>query len=129
MKTGMAFGVFDGLHEGHRHFLTNAQAQCERLIVVLPSDETVRALKGKGPVHTFETRAASVRSFGENFHPVVGDATPGSWDVLARHSPDIIFIGHDQEALAEALAHTPIPLVRIDAHHPDLFKSSLLNNR
>jgi len=51
-------GVFDLLHTGHLHFLQQARAQGDALVVALNGDASVRALKGPArPVQTEEQRA------------------------------------------------------------------------
>jgi len=68
MITGFTNGCFDLLHEGHLHLLREACRQCDRLIVGLNSDKSVRQLKGEGrPVwvqdiriqHLLDTRLVS----------------------------------------------------------------------
>ena len=51
-------GCFDLLHLGHLHYLIEAQALGDRLIIGLNSDESVRNLKGAHrPIHDFKSRA------------------------------------------------------------------------
>jgi len=58
LKVGFTNGCFDILHKGHVAYLTQARAWCDRLIVGLNSDDSVRALKGDGrPVNDLESRA------------------------------------------------------------------------
>lgn len=47
MITGFANGCFDGLHDGHRHFLRECMLNCDRLIVALNSDLSIERRKGK----------------------------------------------------------------------------------
>src|SRR5258706_8075196 len=48
LKVGFTNGCFDILHKGHVAYLSQARGWCDRLIVGLNSDESVRALKGDG---------------------------------------------------------------------------------
>ena len=58
-KVGFTNGCFDLLHPGHISLLTQARAACDRLIVGLNSDSSVRGLKGETrPVQTEAARAA-----------------------------------------------------------------------
>ena len=58
LRVGFTNGCFDILHRGHITYLTQARAWCDRLIVGLNSDESVKALKGEGrPVNDLESRA------------------------------------------------------------------------
>jgi len=58
LKVGFTNGCFDILHKGHIAYLAQARGWCDRLIVGLNSDRSVRALKGEGrPVNDLESRA------------------------------------------------------------------------
>ncbi|MCC7266893.1 MAG: D-glycero-beta-D-manno-heptose 1-phosphate adenylyltransferase [Caulobacteraceae bacterium] len=58
LRVGFTNGCFDVLHRGHVAYLTQARAWCDRLIVGLNSDRSVRALKGDGrPVNDLDSRA------------------------------------------------------------------------
>lgn len=53
----MTNGCFDILHAGHVHYLSQAAALGDRLLVAVNVDETVSALKGKDrPVNNLESR-------------------------------------------------------------------------
>lgn len=56
-KTVLVGGCFDILHYGHVRFLSQAKAKGEVLIVALESDEFIRQIKKKKPIHTQEQRA------------------------------------------------------------------------
>jgi D-beta-D-heptose 7-phosphate kinase/D-beta-D-heptose 1-phosphate adenosyltransferase len=58
-RTGFANGCFDLLHPGHTHLLEQARAACDRIVVGINSDASVRRLKGpKRPVQPDVARAA-----------------------------------------------------------------------
>jgi D-beta-D-heptose 7-phosphate kinase/D-beta-D-heptose 1-phosphate adenosyltransferase len=60
---GVANGCFDLFHPGHLHLIRAAQAECDRLVVLVNSDESVRALKGPDrPVWNEVIRSEMVRS-------------------------------------------------------------------
>ena len=48
LRIGFTNGVFDLLHPGHIKVLAQARAACDRLVVGLNSDASVRRLKGQG---------------------------------------------------------------------------------
>lgn len=51
-KVGFTNGCFDLLHLGHLHLLRQAKSQCDKLIVGLNSDASVKRLKGETrPLH------------------------------------------------------------------------------
>jgi len=58
LSVGFTNGGFDLLHPGHVQMLTQARRLCDRLIVGLNSDESVRRLKGpQRPVQSELSRA------------------------------------------------------------------------
>jgi D-beta-D-heptose 7-phosphate kinase / D-beta-D-heptose 1-phosphate adenosyltransferase len=63
-RVGFTNGYFDLLHQGHIHLLEEARAACDRLIVGLNGDSSVRRLKGlPHPVQPEAARAAVLASF------------------------------------------------------------------
>jgi D-beta-D-heptose 7-phosphate kinase / D-beta-D-heptose 1-phosphate adenosyltransferase len=48
LRIGFTNGCFDLLHPGHVKLLSQARAACDRLIVGLNGDASVRRLKGEG---------------------------------------------------------------------------------
>ncbi len=62
-RVGFTNGCFDLLHPGHVQLLEEARAACDRLVVGLNSDASVRRLKGPGrPVQPEAARAAVLAS-------------------------------------------------------------------
>jgi D-beta-D-heptose 7-phosphate kinase/D-beta-D-heptose 1-phosphate adenosyltransferase len=58
LRVGFTNGCFDILHPGHVKVLTAARAACDRLVVGLNSDASVKRLKGEGrPVQDERARA------------------------------------------------------------------------
>jgi D-beta-D-heptose 7-phosphate kinase/D-beta-D-heptose 1-phosphate adenosyltransferase len=58
LVVGFTNGCFDVLHPGHVALLARARSECDRLVVALNSDASVRALKGPTrPVNTLDARA------------------------------------------------------------------------
>ncbi|MFY9463295.1 MAG: adenylyltransferase/cytidyltransferase family protein [Candidatus Sungiibacteriota bacterium] len=139
-KKVMVFGVFDGLHEGHRYFLAMAREQGDELIAVVARDEVVRVLKNKTPRHSEEERRRAVAqllrlSLNSEAKPqltdasraVLGDRVLGAYDVIKKYKPDVICLGYDQHALAEDLEKkmqtgvVPVILIRRIAAHKKKF--------
>lgn len=59
LRVGFTNGCFDILHAGHVALLNAARAECDRLVLGLNSDASVRRLKGEGrPVNDERDRAA-----------------------------------------------------------------------
>lgn len=135
MKKVMVFGVFDGLHPGHRDFLRQAHALGDELTVVLAPDAAVGELKGKMPAHGFPERATEIAKAFPRARVVSGDAITGSWDVVLRERPDVIALGYDQAALRAALndfltaSGIFCELAQLMPHAPEKYKSSILGKK
>ena len=97
LKVGFTNGCFDILHRGHIAYLAQAREWCDRLIVGLNSDRSVRALKGEGrPVNDLESRAlvlAGLRSV--DLVVAFDEATP--LDLIAGARPDVLIKGSDYD--------------------------------
>ncbi len=94
-KVGFTNGCFDLLHPGHLSLLQQARSNCDRLIVGLNSDESVKRLKGEArPVQSEAARAAVLGSL-ETVSGVVifGEDTPIT--VIEAIKPDILVKGAD----------------------------------
>jgi cytidyltransferase-like protein len=125
ISRGMVFGVFDNFHPGHEFFLSAAVQKCNELIVVVTLSEIVLLLKGKLPVHDFNNRMLNIKKFNPELIVVPGDTKLGAWDVLKTYSPDIIFLGYDQQSIAQELEKLNMPYVFLNSYEPNKYKSSL----
>lgn len=97
-RIGFANGCFDLLHPGHIHLLKTAASACDRLVVGLNSDASVRRLKGETrPVQDEDQRAAvlSQLPFVDGV-AVFGQDTP--LELITVLQPDLIFKGGDYTA-------------------------------
>ena len=97
-------GCFDILHAGHVRYLAEARAQGDVLIVGLNSDESVRALKGKGrPVNPAPDRAEVLTALRSVDHVVVFDEATAE-ELVRQLRPDVYVKGGDYslETLPEA---------------------------
>lgn len=97
------FGAFDGLHDGHKAFLKEAKGYGDYLVAVVPSDDTVKQLKGRLPRLTLAERMQHLRIAGKVDVVIVGDFELGSWKVLEKHRPAVIALGFDQNLIKEEL--------------------------
>lgn len=95
LTVGFTNGCFDILHPGHLHLLRQARAACDRLIVGLNSDASVRRLKGAGrPVQAEAARAAVLASLADVDQVVIfGEDTP--YDLIGAVGPDLLVKGAD----------------------------------
>ena len=129
----MVFGVFDRLHPGHVSFLEQAAKIGEELIVVVARDASVLELKNKRPHHSEQERMHAVQNVSGVSSVVLGDEKLGSYKVIEAHQPDVICLGYDQHGLAEDIKKrikkgklAAISLVKLNAHEPEVFHTSLL---
>jgi len=95
LKIGFTNGCFDLLHPGHVSLLAQAKSACDRLIVGLNSDQSVRRLKGAGrPVQPEAARAAVLASIASvDMVVLFGEDTP--LDLIAALKPDVLVKGAD----------------------------------
>lgn len=94
-KIGFANGCFDLLHPGHVSLLAQARAQCDRLVVGLNSDQSVKRLKGESrPVQTEVSRAIVLASLASvDLVVVFGEDTP--IELIKALRPDVLVKGAD----------------------------------
>jgi len=101
LKIGFTNGCFDILHYGHVTYLNDARQKCDRLIVGLNSDSSVRVLKGdERPVHDENSRARVLSALGAVDMVVLFGAKDHGDDntacaLLEQLMPDIYFKGGD----------------------------------
>ncbi|MDE2227696.1 MAG: D-glycero-beta-D-manno-heptose-7-phosphate kinase [Alphaproteobacteria bacterium] len=95
LKIGFTNGCFDLIHPGHVSLLGQARAACDRLVVGLNSDTSVRRLKGPArPVQNEAARAAVLASLAPVDLVVVFDAeTPV--ELIRELRPDVLVKGAD----------------------------------
>lgn len=130
MTTVLVFGAFDPLHPGHAHFLGTARALGDRLVVALATDDAITTLKHHAPRAPFDERKQLLRLLPIVDDVVASDAS-GTFTVINEVQPDTIALGYDQYTLGAALAtwmttHRQVPMVTLDAHEPEKYKSSLM---
>jgi len=90
----MATGVFDILHPGHVHYLTEARKLGDELVVVVARDATARKLK-REPVVPEESRRQMVEALKPVDWAVLG-TTGDMYDTVVTLKPDVIALGFDQ---------------------------------
>lgn len=95
LTVGFTNGCFDILHAGHVSLLHAARAQCDRLVLGLNSDESVRRLKGPGrPVNDQHDRACVLAALASVDAVVVFEEdTPIK--LIEALLPDILVKGAD----------------------------------
>ena len=93
LSVGFTNGCFDLLHPGHLKLLEAARSRCDRLLVGLNSDESVKRLKGPSrPIQSETARALVLASMGCVDGVVVfAEDTPG--ELIAALRPDLLVKG------------------------------------
>ncbi|MBW4034834.1 MAG: D-glycero-beta-D-manno-heptose-7-phosphate kinase [Proteobacteria bacterium] len=94
-RVGFTNGCFDLLHPGHIHLLEQCRAACDRLIVGINADNSVRRLKGASrPVQPEAARAAVLASLASvDLVVIYEEDTP--LEVLDVIRPDVLVKGAD----------------------------------
>jgi D-beta-D-heptose 7-phosphate kinase/D-beta-D-heptose 1-phosphate adenosyltransferase len=95
LKVGFTNGCFDLLHPGHISLLRQARAACDKLVIGLNSDASVKRLKGKTrPVQNEAARSAVLASLVDVDNIVIfGEDTPLELIKIVR--PDVLVKGAD----------------------------------
>jgi D-beta-D-heptose 7-phosphate kinase/D-beta-D-heptose 1-phosphate adenosyltransferase len=95
LRVGFTNGCFDILHRGHVAYLAQARSWCDRLVVGLNSDASVRRLKGEDrPINDLEARAIVLAGLaGVDLVTPFDEDTPIQLIEAAR--PDVLIKGAD----------------------------------
>ena len=95
LRVGFTNGCFDILHPGHVRVVTQARAACDRLIVGLNSDASVRRLKGADrPVQDERARAEVLAALeAVDLVVIFGEDTP--LKLIERIKPGVLVKGGD----------------------------------
>ncbi len=95
LKVGFTNGCFDLLHPGHISLLHQARAACDRLVVGLNSDASVKRLKGETrPVQNESARATVMASLASaDLVVIFPEDTP--LDLIKQLRPDVLVKGAD----------------------------------
>lgn len=98
LKVGFTNGCFDLLHPGHLSVLRHAASVCDRLIVGLNADASVKRLKGENrPINDQVTRATMLASLEMVDRVVIFDEdTPA--ELISEIRPHVMIKGADYVA-------------------------------
>jgi len=95
LKVGFTNGCFDILHSGHVAYLAQARSWCDRLVVALNTDASVRRLKGEGrPVNDLDSRAVVIGGLA-SVDRVTAFDDPTPIALIERLRPDVLIKGAD----------------------------------
>ncbi|MDR3533528.1 MAG: D-glycero-beta-D-manno-heptose-7-phosphate kinase [Rhodopila sp.] len=95
LKVGFANGCFDLIHPGHVRLLSEARAACDRLIVALNTDASVKRLKGPSrPLQNEMARATVMASMAPvDLVTLFDEDTP--LEMIQALRPDVLVKGSD----------------------------------
>jgi len=95
LRVGFTNGCFDLIHPGHVRLLGQARAACDRLIVGLNTDASVKRLKGpERPIQNEVARATVMASIGTvDLVVLFGEDTPLA--MIEALKPDVLIKGAD----------------------------------
>src|SRR6201999_3921041 len=95
LRIGFTNGCFDILHPGHVKVLTAARGACDRLVVGLNSDASVKRLKGDGrPVQNEAARAEVLAALeAVDLVAIFEEDTP--LELIKRIKPSVLVKGGD----------------------------------
>ena len=95
LKVGFTNGCFDILHRGHVAYLAQARGWCDRLVVALNTDASVRRLKGEGrPINDLDSRAVVIGGL-QSVDRVTAFDDPTPLALIERLRPDVLIKGAD----------------------------------
>jgi D-beta-D-heptose 7-phosphate kinase / D-beta-D-heptose 1-phosphate adenosyltransferase len=95
LRVGFANGCFDLIHPGHVRLLAEARAACDRLIVALNTDASVKRLKGPSrPLQTETARATVMASMAPvDMVMLFDEDTP--YELIRALRPNVLVKGSD----------------------------------
>jgi D-beta-D-heptose 7-phosphate kinase/D-beta-D-heptose 1-phosphate adenosyltransferase len=95
LRIGFTNGVFDLLHPGHIKVLAQSRGNCDRLVVGLNSDASVRRLKGKDrPIQSEQARAEVLAGLeAVDLVVIFSEDTP--LELIRRVKPTVLVKGGD----------------------------------
>lgn len=97
LKVGFTNGCFDLLHPGHISIINEATKHCNRLVVAINSDASVRRLKGESrPIQNQSSRASVISALsGVDMVVVFDEDTP--LEIIKKIQPDVLIKGADYQ--------------------------------
>lgn len=132
----MVFGTFDGLHQGHLNFFSQARKLVKNpfLIVSVAQDKNVLKIKSKYPQFNNLKRKKLVGAC-ELVNKVVLSGVKEHLPHILKEAPEIIALGYDQEAYVKNLkrdlrkAGLSVRVVRLKPYKEKIYKNHLLKKK
>ncbi|MDT8391749.1 MAG: adenylyltransferase/cytidyltransferase family protein [Lentisphaeria bacterium] len=94
-RLGVTNGCFDLLHRGHADYLAKARLACDRLLVLVNSDDSIRQVKGPGRPVVHEDDRVYMLGALECVDAVVMFTSKHCTDLFERIKPDVYIKGGD----------------------------------
>ena len=128
-KRVVVFGIFDGVHDGHRDFFRQAREYGDELIVSVGRDKISELLKKKIPKYS-ETERVDLAAKEELVDSaVLGDEKLSTYSVLSSVNPEVICFGYDQKRLGEDLQNwIQKNKKQIQIHYLKSYRNNTLHN-
>ncbi len=124
-KKVMIFGTFDGLHDGHRSLVKQAQERGS-VVAVVGVSSNVRMIKNRLPLFSTEERMHALAIEFPDISVIAG-STKDFLTPLREEKPDLLLLGYDQILPpGVTIADLQCPWERAEALQPHINKSSLL---
>ncbi len=129
----MAFGTFDLLHNGHRHFLKTA-SKYGKLYVVVARDKTVGIVKGRKPEHSEKLRLKNISKLPFIHKAMLGSLTD-KYKAIEKIKPQLICLGYDQRVSIGGLKTElkkrciKAKIIRLMAYKPNIYKTTRLREK
>ncbi|MEP3244037.1 MAG: D-glycero-beta-D-manno-heptose-7-phosphate kinase [Sneathiella sp.] len=95
LTVGFTNGCFDLIHPGHISLIKQAKAECDRLIIGLNTDDSIKRLKGPDRPATNETSRAIVLASLEDVDLVVPFTEDTPINLIETIKPDVLVKGAD----------------------------------
>ena len=128
-KRVVVFGIFDGVHDGHRDFFQQARDYGDELIVIVGRDKISELLKKKVPKHSETERIDLIAKEELVDSAVLGDEKLSTYGVLSSLSPEVICLGYDQQKLGEDLQNwIQKNKKQIQIHYLKSYRNNTLHN-
>lgn len=130
----MVFGTFDGLHEGHLDFFSQALEHGDYLIAVAGRDKNIKKIKGHLPKKSERERYNDLQKCKLVGKPVLG-YEDDPYQIIETLKPDVICLGYDQNSFTKNLKKElkkrglASRIFRMKPYDPKKFHSSIFKNK
>ena len=132
----MAFGTFDGLHQGHLNFFKQARKLASQpfLIVSVARDKNVARIKGRRPFLNERKRVILIKQCPLVDKAILAGVKNHLFHIVREH-PDIIALGYDQKAYVRNLRKDlknksiTVKIARLKPYKKSIYKNRLLKKR